>query len=684
MPGLISSPPKSVVEPVTEVLHGVEIADPYRWLEEQNCPRTREWICEQTRYARGYLDNISGREQIRQRIREFLAVETCDSIQKVGGRYFFRKRPADQEQACIYMRETPESPDQLLVDPSALNEGVHTSVKPLRASADGKLLLYETKHGGERTGTFAIVDIARRKTLPDILSHGYLRGFAFAPDGKSFVYVHEEVDSEKPFYPCAKRHTLGTEFCTDEEIFSPGEGASLRLVLVADARRIGFITLRFGRTTLTSFHLRSFEGSGPARCVFVDAHYSFVPVLANDKIFALTNRDAPNFRIVELLLHDGQEPEWIDIVPEADARIYQWLIAANGIFVSYFRSCRTRVLFLDFEGRKLREVAASTTRSIRLSWGSPRSDEVFIETESFTEPITIHRYVSGSGERSMWSKRRIPFDSARFAHTRTWFRSRDGTSIPIFLAGRREALSEEGSHPVIMTSYGGYGVPMTPQFSVFVAFLMEQGCLFALPQIRGGSDFGSAWHEQARRRKRQTAYDDFLSAAEWLINSGRTHPEQLAIFGGSNSGLLVAVAMTQRPELFRAVVCMVPMTDMLRYHLFDGAQMWRDEFGTAEDPEDFEVLAAYSPYHRVRHGVRYPAVLLVSGDMDRNCNPLHARKMTARMQAANCSGRPILLDYNPFRGHSPVLPLSQRIEALTDRMAFLCDQLGLKVGGGGI
>ena len=248
----------------------------------------------------------------------------------------------------------------------------------------------------------------------------------------------------------------------------------------------------------------------------------------------------------------------------------------------------------------------------------------------------------------------------------------------MYLVGRRDVLKRSGN-PTIMTSYGGYGVSVTPQFSIFVAFLMERGCLFALPNIRGGSEFGVEWHRAAKRRNRQTAYDDFLCAAEWLVKTGRTAPGKLAIFGGSNSGLLVGAALTQRPDLFGAVVCMVPMLDMLRYHLFDNAHVWKDEFGTVDDREDFAVLAKYSPYHQVREGVAYPATMIVSGDADRNCNPLHARKMTARLQAANISEHPIFLDYSKFRGHSPVLPLGERVEALTDRMAFLCDQLQLAV-----
>jgi len=220
---------------------------------------------------------------------------------------------------------------------------------------------------------------------------------------------------------------------------------------------------------------------------------------------------------------------------------------------------------------------------------------------------------------------------------------------------------------------------MTPQFSVLVGFLLERGCLFALPNIRGGSEFGAEWHNAAKRRNRQVAFDDFLSAAEWLIRTGRSEPKKLAIFGGSNSGLLVGSAMTQRPELFRAVLCIAPVLDMLRYHLFDDAQLWEEEFGTSADGADFAALVEYSPYHTVKDKTSYPATFMVSGDNDQKCNPLHARKMTARLQAANTSENPVLLDYSSQRGHSPVLPLTDRVEALTDRLAFLCDQLGLPV-----
>ena len=675
---LVMTPPRSTLEPVTDFFHGVPITDPYRWLEDQDSDRTRAWIEEQTLYARAYLDSIPGREHIRERIREFLAVETYDSLQKAGNRYFFRKRMPYQEQPCIYMREGADGEDHLLIDPSERGTGNYTAVKPLRVSPDGRLLLYEVKHGGERTGTFELLEIETQKSLPDLLPRGYLRGFAFAPDSKSFYYVHEVQNAKRPFYRAACHHILGTPSSEDREIFFAGEDEKIRLALLADKKHLAFLVYRFLDKTLTDIYLQPFEGGDAPELIFSRIDYMLGLRLMDDKILAITDRGAPNRRIVEIRPRENGQHEWIDIVPENDTPIGNWLVVGDSLFVSYTKDMENHVLIFDLSGRKTGEMLIRSDETLRIIGGSAEDDELLLETESFTEPIGIYRYFARSNERTLWAKRSIPFDSTDFSHCQVWFMSKDGTRIPMYLVGRQDVLMRSGN-PTIMTSYGGYGVCMTPQFSVFVAFLMERGCLFALPNIRGGSEFGIEWHNAAKRRNRQTAYDDFLCAAEWLLKTGRTAPGKLAIFGGSNSGLLVGAALTQRPDLFGAVVCMVPMLDMLRYHLFDNAHVWKDEFGTVDDPDDFAVLAKYSPYHQVRDGVAYPATMIVSGDADRNCNPLHARKMTARLQAANVSEDPIFLDYSRFRGHSPVLPLGERVEALTDRMAFLCDQLQLQV-----
>jgi prolyl oligopeptidase len=674
----MTSPPFSLIEAVTDVFHGVAVTDPYRWLEDQHSPQTREWIAEQTRYARSYLDALPEREHIRERIREFLMVQTYDSVQKVGNRYFFRKRSAEQEQPCIYMRERADGEDQLLVDPAERGTGKYTSVKPLRTSLDGQLLLYEVKQGGERTGTFELFDVETRRVLTDTLPRGYLRGFAFAPDGRSFYYVHESLESQYPYHRAAYHHFLGTGFDEDQEVFSAGDSQTLRLSLISDRQRLGFLVLDFQDKTVTDFYLKSFSSDSIARPIILGATYTFAPRLVRDVILALTDRDAPNRRIVEVRLRENREPEFVDIVPGGDFPIRQWCVANEHLFVSYIRGTRTELRTFNLQGKPTDEIPTRDDETVRLLCTSQDSDELLLEAESFVEAPRIFRYMPSSGQRVPWAGRDIPFNAGAYAHKQVWYTSRDGTSIPMFLVGQKELL-EKGCHPTVMTSYGGYGLPMTPQFTFLVAFLVERGVLLAIPNIRGGCEFGTQWHAAAKRLNRQTAYDDFLAAAEWVIKTDRTTSQQLGIFGGSNSGLLVAAAMTQRPDLFRAVLCMVPMLDMLRYHLFDNAHVWREEFGTSDNAEDFAAIHGYSPYHRIRPSTAYPAVMIVSGDADRNCNPLHARKMTARLQAANVSPFPVILDYSEYRGHSPVLPLSDRIEALTDRLTFLCDQLQVPI-----
>jgi len=674
----MDSPPHTEVETVTQTLHGVTVTDPYRWLEDQNSAPTQAWVEGQTRYTRAYLDGVPGRERIRERVRELLDVETYDSVFRNGSHYFFRKRLPGEEQPCIYMRDGANGEDRLLLDPAVLGRGVYTAVKPLRVSPDGQRLLYEMKEGGERTGTFAIFDLHNGQTLPDVLPRGYLRGFAFAPDGRSFYYVHESAEDQKPFRRAAFHHFLGTSFAEDREIFVAGEGKNLRLCLLTDGKHLGLLVNTFLERVRTDLYWSSTEGPGHMEPLVRNVDYLFSPVLIHNRVFVATDRDAPNLRIVELRHRRRKVTEWAEVVPESDTAICQWLVLGDRICVSRIQGTKADVSFYDFSGRKTSDLSIGIGETVRLFGGTHENTELLFETESFTEPVSIWRYSEEMGKRVLWAKRSVPFDSGNYSCTQVWYTSRDGTRIPMSLVGRRDVLAG-GNHPVIMTSYGGFGVSMTPQFSVFVTFLMERGCLFALPHIRGGSEFGVAWHDAAKKHNRQKAYDDFLGAAEWLIATERTSTEKFAIFGGSNSGLLVGVAMTQRPDLFRAVLCMVPMFDMLRYHLFDDAHVWREEFGSADDVDDFLALASYSPYHQVRSGTAYPATMIVSGDADQNCNPLHARKMTARLQAANSSGYPILLDYSRFRGHSPVLPLSVRIDALTDRLAFLCDQLQLTV-----
>lgn len=669
--------PRSPAEVVTDLLHGVAVPDPYRWLEEQNSPKTRAWLREQSLYARSYLDGIEVRDQVARRVQELVDVETYDSAQKVGTRYFFRKRMPGQQQAGIYLREGATGEDRLLVDPAAQGSGEFTAVMPLRVSPDGNLLLYEIKEGGERTARFALFDVQNGSALAEVLPRGYLRGFVFAPDSKGFYYVHEALEANTASCHAAYHHVLGSDFSGDEQVFFAGEGDHLRLQLIGGKSQLGFLVYRFVDQTYTDFYVHPFGSREATTLIIENADYSFGPLFLDDgRMLAITDRDAPNLRIVEIRPRVGEQAELRDLIPSSEFPIEKWVVTQTRILVSYVRGPKTETQIFDREGKWLDQLPAGDADTVRLASASTQEDELFLERESFTRPPQIECYSSTLGRSRLFASRPIPFDFRPYSYTQVSFTARDQQQIPMFLVGRQEVLVS-GPHPTIMTSYGSGGVAMTPQFSVFTAFLMERGCLFALPSIRGGSEFGAQWHAAARRHKKRVAFDDFICATEWLIASGRTEASKLAIFGGSASGLLVGVAMTQRPELFRAVVCMVPILDMLRYHLFDHAHLWREEYGTTEDAQDFAALAGYSPYHHVREGTAYPATLIVSGDVDQNCNPLHARKMAARLQSANASDFPILLDYHPQRGHAPVLPLSERIRGLTDRLAFVCEQLGL-------
>jgi prolyl oligopeptidase len=677
MPSLIDRPPSTAIEPVTDVLHGVSITDPYRWLEDQNSPHTRTWIEEQTRYARSYLANLPGRDRIRERVRELLDVETYDSFLKVRNRYFFRKRLPGQEQACIYLREGADGQDQLLLDPATRGTGEFTSIKPVTASYDGNLLLFEIKQGGERTGIFEIFDVTRRATLPDTLPHGYLRGFAFGPNN-SFYYVHDCPTSKRPHLRAAHLHQIGTSFDQDREIFRAGEGQKLRLTIVPGRQCLGLLVYRFNVRTYIDFYLLGMgSNAGPVE-VIRNGDYSFVPSFLGARILAVTDRNAPNRRVVEVQPRKAPDPLFFDLVPERDASIRDWAVTANHIVVSYAHGGDSQIDVHDSHGRPVGQIPCESNETVRVVCADVGDDEVFLERQSFAQPIAIQRYSLTSRICAAWSHRKLAFDLSCFTHSRVNFTATDGTPIPMSLVGQPDAHTES-FRPTLLTAYGGLGIPMTPQFSVLTAFLIERGCLFALANIRGGSEFGAEWHQAAKSQNRQTAFDDFLSAAHWLINNHLTTPQKLAIFGGSNSGLLVSAALSQRPELFRAVLCIAPMTDMLRYHLFDNAYIWRNEYGTVEDAAEFHALLGYSPYHAVREGIPYPATMIVSGDADQSCNPMHARKMTARLQSASSSEHPIFLDYNVHRGHVPVLPFTTRLEALTDRLAFLSDQLGIAV-----
>lgn len=676
------APPITAVEPVTETLHGIEITDPYRWLEDQNSPRTRKWLEEQAAYTRAYFEAIPGREQIRERVGELLALkETISGLWNVGGRYFFLQRKENSEQPVIKMKDGIEGTERVLVDPAERGMGDSVAVDIAAVSNDGRFLAYSVRHGGTDHCALEVLDVENGTVLPDHLPEGFCTGFVFAADSSGFFYSHREVQDLHPHYRAAFWHRFGTERSADQEIFFAGEDPNLLIGIIhsPEANLLTYVVFSTGKLQRTSIYLQRLPiDSRSPELLLGEIEGCFVPFFVGHRLVAYTDIAAPNFRIVCIDLNHPETSNWHDLVPETRTRIRQFAIAAGRVFVARTDRFSTGVEVFDVESGRSEVMTVAPHITIDFLNRSGSSNTLFHSHTSISEPAITQCYEPLRNQTSLWHRPNVRFDLPAVAVEELEYTSMDGTSVPIFLAARKDRI-HSCPLPVFLTGYGGFGRCVTPRFTAFATFLIEQGFLFAVPALRGGSELGAQWHSAGKRRHRQNSFNDFIAAAEWLIAQRRGLAGRIAIGGGSNAGLLTGAVITQRPDLFSAAICLGPLLDMTRYHRFDLAASWADEFGSPEDEQDFLCLLAYSPYQRVLDGVDYPAVLLISGDSDTRCNPLHARKMTARLQVASNSGRPILLEYQPAWGHTPVQPFSAKVDALTDRLAFICHELGVSL-----
>lgn len=677
---VLDHPPYTPVEPVIEVLHGVEVTDPYRWLEDQSSPRTRKWLEEQSVYTRAYLDAIPGRDRIRNRIEELLVVEAISDPWKVGDRYFYTKRIASSQQPVIMMREGEAGQENVLVDPAERDTSATIAVNILTISGDGSLVAYSVHRGGEDSIDVEFFDLRTRKRLADHLARGFCRGLTFAADDSGFYYSHEALGSDCSGHRAICYHAFGTSSQRDREVFVGDANPKLHLVLLSSpsTRRLGYYECFNTDSKRTDFLIHDIFGGTPPQRIVKQFEGLFVPFLLDSELFAMTNWKAPNCRFVKIDVSRPHPDNWCDVIPESASRIQDIAVVGQFIFVAFVKDLGAHVQIFDFSGKSIGTLPLPSEGTISLFPCRADSDTLFYRFTSFAHSPSILRFRTQTREQEIWAHSEVNFAPSSMEITRVRYPSKDGTPVPMFLVSRK-GLRDMGPLPTFLTGYGGFANSITPQFSAYATFLVEQGCLFAVANLRGGAEFGEDWHLAAKRQRRQTAIDDFIAAAEWLVAQQYSTLGRVAIGGGSNAGLLVAAALTQRPDLFRAVICLGPLLDMLRYHLFDFADGWIDEYGSPEIESDFHALLQYSPYHRVKNSTPYPALLLISGDADMRCNPMHARKMAARLQAANTSEHPIILDYRPHWGHVPVQPLTRRINALTDRLAFLSHELGLGI-----
>jgi prolyl oligopeptidase len=662
------TPPPTAKHPVTDVVHGVPIRDDYRWLEDQNSPETRSWIDAQMKYTRGLLDSVPGRDAIRARLTELLRVDHYSVPVVRGGREVFQKRPAAATRAAIYLRLSGGS-DQLLVDPAEATADPNGSVSIEDLTADGRVLAYGIRTGGADETTVHFLDLNTRQPLAVTLPPAR-QSVQIAPGG-SLVY-YSTLDDKGPR---VWRRLLTDPAAKPELLFGEGLGGAYSAdIWLSEDGRFLEVTVAEGWTRSWVRLLDTTTHQWMEFSRDLDAITS--GKVAGRTLFLLTSWNAPNKRIYRVDLDRPQQMFWKLIVPEAPDNLEGFVLAGGGLVLQYTHVATSRLRRVSALGQDLGDIPFPSLGSVGLAGDDWSGVQVDFRYTSFTVPNTIYRYDLATRKLAEWAHDPVPFDAHRVEVRQIWYKSKDGTDVPMFVIAPRDATLD-GKRPTLLTGYGGFAISRTPGFDAMNAYWLEQGGVVALPNLRGGAEFGEAWHHAGMRANKQNVFDDFTAAAEWLIRNKYTSPAKLAIAGGSNGGLLVGVALTQRPDLFRAVLCAVPLLDMLRYHKFLLGPLWVPEYGSAADPAQFEYLLRYSPYQHVRPGTRYPAVLLKTGDADTRVAPLHARKMTALLQAATASGLPVALHYDTSVGHSAGLPITKTIDDTTDILSFFKSQLGL-------
>ncbi|MDT5123855.1 MAG: prolyl oligopeptidase [Acidobacteriota bacterium] len=671
--GSIPAPPKTRTDNVTETINGVTITDPYRWLEDQNSPETRAWIDAQNKYTQSVIGALAGRDRISHRLEELLKIDVISTPTARGGRYFFSKRRADQNQFVLYVRENGK--DEVLVDPNAMSKDQTTSVSLFDVSEDGKLICYGIREGGADETTGVLLDVETRKELPDRFPKARYFGISIKPDKSGLYYTrYDNATGSHVFY-----HAMGTDVAQDAEIF--GKGYTPTEIISPEVSRDGrYLTIFVNHGSAgkkVEVYAQDLEKKGPITPIVNDLDATFGGTVEGDHLYMETNWQAPNRRIIDVDLKNPARAHWRTVVPEASSVIENFRLAGGKVFVNYLENVSTHVKVFEPSGKQVREISFPTLGTASNMSGEWDQDEAFYSFSSFAQPTTIYRYHISTGKQEVWARINVPVKSDEIEVKQIWYESKDKTKIPMFLVYQK-GTKLDGTHPTLLTGYGGFNLSETPGFSARAAFWVENGGVFALPNLRGGGEFGEKWHQAGMLEKKQNVFDDFISAAEWLIRNKYTSTSKLAISGGSNGGLLVGAALTQRPDLFQAVVVSYPLLDMVRYQKFLVARFWVPEYGSSEDPEQFKYIYAYSPYQHVTQGTKYPAVLLISGDSDTRVAPLHARKMTALLQAMTGSDKPVFLHYDTKAGHSGGLPVSKQIQDLTDEFSFLFWQLGIK------
>jgi len=686
--------PETRRDPLVETLFGEALPDPYRWLENdvRNDPEVADWVTRESAVTNEYLATLSQREWFRRRIRELMDYERFGLPVKGGKRYFYTRNSGLQNQSQLWVRESLRGKARLLLDPNAWAKDGATALDDWKPSHDGRFLLYSVQDGGSDWRVLKVLDVASGQPLADEVRWAKFTGLAWVGT-EGFLYSRFPPPDEgqafqaRTYNQAIWFHRLGTPQTADELVFStPDQPETGHYAHVTADGHWAVITSSTGtdarnevRVIDLAARLRA-KGKGPwrVRTLVAGFDHDWQPVESlGSRMWFVTNRDAPRYRLVSI---DLSQPDthWVEIVREGADKLEQATIVGTKLILSYLKDATTRAAIVDLAGRPAREIALGTIGTASGFHGRPGDPETFYAFTSFNRPSTVYRLNLASGKTTVFAEPKLTFRPEDYRVEQRFYRSKDGTEIPLFLVRRKDVAEQGRAVPTLLYGYGGFDISLTPSFSASRMAWLEAGGAFALANIRGGGEYGKAWHDAGRLANKQNVFDDFIAAGEYLLREGITPKGGLAIQGGSNGGLLVGAVVNQRPDLFAAANPQVGVMDMLRFDRFTAGRYWVDDYGYPDREADFRVLRAYSPYHNIRPGADYPAILVTTADTDDRVVPGHSFKYAAALQAAPLGNRPHLIRIETRAGHGSGKPTDKAIEESADVLAFLGEWTGLK------
>lgn len=688
----VGSPPKAHRQNIVDKIHGQKVVDPYRWLEDIKSEETKRWIALFDRYTRKILAKLPGRSVLENRLQELSYIDQISAPFRRGKRYFFSRQHVDREKIVWYWQEGEKGTPKILIDPNLLSKDGSISLSGISISWNGEKAAYKLSKNAADEATLYVMDVGTGKTsLVDVIEGARYAYPSWTPKADGFYYTRLPVEdkdkisvADMPGHAAVYFHKLG-DAPSKDKLIHPKTGDP-RTFIFPQLSRDGtllFIYIEHGWTQSDVYYKDLKKWPKAEFKPFItgcEAIFSVHP--HKRKLYVYTNDEAPKYRVFLVDPDRVRRSQWKELVFEQkDAVLTDISIVGDHLSLNYLRNANTEIKIANLKGKIIRNVELPGYGTAEGLDGHPDDDIAYFAFSSFIIPQTIYRTSVLRGGPTVYFRPNVPIDPSPYQIEQTFYPSKDGTKISMFIV-RRKDMPMDGTVPFLLYGYGGFNVSITSRFIAQYFVWLEQGGGIAIPNLRGGSEYGEKWHREGMLTKKQNVFDDFISAAEYLIQKKYTSSNKLVIRGGSNGGLLVGAAMTQRPELFRAVACHVPLLDMVRYHLFGSGKTWISEYGSAENPEQFKALYAYSPYHRVKKSTAYPALIMFTADSDDRVDPMHARKFVAAVKYANLGNRPILLRVETNAGHGGGDMVKKKVDLQTDELAFLMREIGIVPGRG--